>query len=203
LGASTSRGPTRLPERSRGEVSTSTVADVAELDALYGDLPSYQLESARRSETEGTVVMEPISLPTASVSEMPSVLPVPSILPGAELRVITSPTSPKLVVEPTFPKIVTSLTSVVASVLVSMKTPPRSPMTSHVAVASASTTPSTVVSIKMVESSGAARFPEVTEAENEFVAELVSSFYKSLKRSVALILKGSTTSFSALKVVLS
>ena len=32
---------------------------------------------------------------------------------------------------------------------------------------------------------------------------MVDSFYKSLKRSIALILKGSTTSFSALKVVLS
>ena len=32
---------------------------------------------------------------------------------------------------------------------------------------------------------------------------MVDSFYKSLKRYVALILKGSTTSFSALKVVLS
>ena len=35
------------------------------------------------------------------------------------------------------------------------------------------------------------------------MAEIVDSFYKSLKRSVALVLKGSTTSFSALKVVLS
>ena len=35
------------------------------------------------------------------------------------------------------------------------------------------------------------------------MAELVDSFYKDLKRSVALVLKGSTTSFSALKVVLS
>ena len=76
-------------------------------------------------------------------------------------------------------------------------------MTSHVAAASASTIPSTVVSIKPVESSGAARLPEVTEAENEFVAELVDSFYKSLKRSIILILKGSTTPFSALKVVFS
>ena len=30
---------------------------------------------------------------------------------------------------------------------------------------------------------------------------MVDSFYKSLKRSIALILKGSTTSFAALKVV--
>ena len=108
-------------------------------------------------------------------------------------------------VEPALPEIVTSPTSVVASVLVSMRTPPRSPTTSHVAAASASTIPSTVVSIKPVESvsSGAAHQPGVIEAENEFVAELVDSFYKGLKRSIALILKGSTTSFSALKVVLS
>ena len=175
------------------------------MDALYGDLPSYQPEPARGTETEGTVVLEPISLPTISVSEMSSVPPAPPILPGAELKVITSPTSPTLVVEPALPEIVTSPTSVVASVLVSMKTPPRSPTTSHVAAASASTVPSTVVSIKPVEtvSSGAARLPGVIKAENEFVTELVDSFYKSLKRSIALILKGSTTSFSALKVVLS
>ena len=50
-------------------------------------------------------------------------------------------------------------------------------------------------------SSGAARLPGVIEAENEFVAELVDSFYKSLKQSIALVLKGSTTSFSTLKAV--
>ena len=75
-----------------------------------------------------------------------------------------------------------------------MKTPPRSPTTSHVAAASASTIPFTLVSIRPVEtlSSGAAYLPGVIEAENEFVAESVDSFYKSLKRSIALILKGST-----------
>ena len=52
-------------------------------------------------------------------------------------------------------------------------------------------------------SSGSTRSPRVFEVEKEFVAEMVDSFYKSLKRSVALILKVSTTSFSALKVVLS
>ena len=96
------------------------------MDALYHDLPSYQPEPARRDETEGTVVMEPTSLPTISMSEVPLVLPVPPILPGAELKVITSPTSLTLVVEPAFPEIITSPTSVVASVLVSMRTPPRS-----------------------------------------------------------------------------
>ena len=86
-----------------------------------------------------------------------------------------------------------------------MRTPPRSPTTPRVAAASASIISSIVTPVKPVEtlSSGAARLPEVTEAENEFVAELVDSFYKSLKRSIALILKGSTTSFSTLKVVLS
>ena len=61
------------------------------------------------------------------------------------------------------------------------------------------------MSVKPVEAlpSGAPRFPGVVEVENEFVAELVDSFYKSLKQSIALVLKGSTTSFSALKVVLS
>jgi len=133
------------------------------------------------------------------------VLPVPPILSSAELKVITSPTSPILVVEPALPEIVTSPTSVVAGVLVSMRTPLRSPTTPHVVVASASIISSIVTLVKPVEtlSSGAARLPGVIEAENEFVAELVDSFYKSLKRSIALVLKGSTTSFSALKVVLS
>ena len=94
LGASTSREPTDLPEGSRGDMSTSTAADAAVLDALYGDLPPYRPEPARGIEVEGTVVTEATSLPTISTNE------VPSVLPGAELRVITSPTSPTLVVEP-------------------------------------------------------------------------------------------------------
>jgi len=81
---------------------------------LYHDLPSYQPDPARGKGIEGTVVTEPTSLLTISVSEMPLVLPVPPILPSAELKVITSPTSPTLVVEPALPEIVTSPTSVVA-----------------------------------------------------------------------------------------
>ena len=108
-------------------------------------------------------------------------------------------------VEPALPEIVTSPTSVVDSVLVSMRTPPRSPTTSHVAAASASIISSTVTPVKPLKtlSSRAARSPEVVEVKNEFVAELVDRFYKGLKRSIALVLRGSTTSFSALKVVLS
>ena len=44
LGASTSRGSSDLPEGIKGEASTSVATDVAELDVLYHDLPSYQPE---------------------------------------------------------------------------------------------------------------------------------------------------------------
>jgi len=54
------------------------------------------------------------------------------VLPTVELKVIASPTSPTVVVEPTLLDIVTSPTSVVASVLVSMRTPPRSPGIPHI-----------------------------------------------------------------------
>ena len=113
---------------------------------LYHDLPSYQPEPIRGKEVEGTVVTEPISLPTILVSEMPLVLPVPPILPSAELKVITSPTSLTLVVEPALLKMVTSPTSVVASVLVSMRTPSRSSAIPHISPASASAISSMAVS---------------------------------------------------------
>ena len=129
------------------------------------------------------MVTKPISLPTTSVSEMPVTSPTLPILTTAELKVITSPTSPTLVVEPALPEIVTSPTSIVASVLISMRTPPRSPTIPHIALISASAIPSTVMSVKPVEAlpSGATRSPGVVETENEFVAELVDSFYKGLK----------------------
>ena len=92
-----------------------------------------------------------------------------------------------------------------AGVLVSMRTPPRSPVIPHLSPASASVISSTSMTVKPVEvlSSGTTRSPGVIKAEKEFVDEMVDSFYKSLKRSVTLVLKGSTTSFSTLKVVLS
>ena len=68
MGASTSREPANLLEGINGEASTSTATDAAELDALYHDLPSYQPEPVSGKDAEGTVVMEPISLPTTSVS---------------------------------------------------------------------------------------------------------------------------------------
>ena len=61
------------------------------------------------------------------------------------------------------------------------------------------------MSVKPVEalSLEAACSPGIVVAKNEFMAKLVNSFYKSLKRSIALVLKGLTFSFSTLKVVLS
>ena len=146
-----------------------------------------------------------VPTPTTLVGEMPVVsLMLPTLITTG-LKVITSPTSLILVVEPALPEIVTSPTSIVASVLVLMRTPPRSPVIPHLSPASASAISSTVVSVKPVEalSSGTTHSTGVVEAEKEFMAEIVDSFYKSLKRSVSLVLKGSTTSFSALKVVLS
>ena len=127
------------------------------------------------------------------------------VLATTGLRIITSPTSPTLVIEPVLSEIVTSPVSIVAGVLVSMKTPPRSPTIPRLSPASASAIFSTIMLVKPVEvlSSGITCSPGVIEAEKEFVGEMVDSFYKSLKWSIVLILKGSTTSFLALKVVLS
>ena len=64
LGASTSRGSADLREGIRGETSTSAATDVAELDILYHDLPSYQSEPAGGvKEAEEMVATEPITLP--------------------------------------------------------------------------------------------------------------------------------------------
>ena len=91
----------------------------------------------------------------------------------------------------------------VVGVLVSMNAPLRPPAIPHLSLASAYAISSTIMTVKPVKvlSSGTTRSPGVIEAEKEFAAEMIDSFYKSLKRSIALILKGSTT--SALRVVLS
>jgi len=59
--------------------------------------------------------------------------------------------SPTLVVEPVLPEIVTSPTSIVATVLVSMRTPPRPPVIPHLSPASASVISSTIMTVKPVE----------------------------------------------------
>jgi len=110
LGASTSRGPADLPEGIRSEASTSAAMDVAELDALYHDLPSYQPEPVGGvKEAEETGATEPISLPAGSIGEMSVISLTLPILTTTGLKVITSPTSPTLVVEPVLPEIVTTL----------------------------------------------------------------------------------------------
>jgi len=148
---------------------------------------------------------EPITLPAESVGEMPVASQTLPILATTGLRIITSPTSSMLVIEPVPSEVVTGPTSIVAGVLVSMKTPPQSPAIPRLSPASVSVISSTVMTVKLVEtlSSKTTGLPGVVEVEKEFVVEINDSFYKSLKRSIALILKGSAISFSALKVVLS
>jgi len=103
--------------------------DVGELDVLYRDLPSYQPELASdfmvaREMRVALPSTESIILPAESVGEMTVIFLTPSVLVTTGLRVITSVTSPTLVVEQVLPWVVTSPTSIMAGVLVSMKTPP-------------------------------------------------------------------------------
>jgi len=104
--------------------------DIAELDVLYHDLPPYQLEPASdfTIAEEMRVALpstELIAFPSELVGEMTAVSLMLQVLVTAGLRVITSPASPTLIIEPALSGVVTSPTSVVVSVLVSMKTPPR------------------------------------------------------------------------------
>ena len=84
---------------------------------------------------------ELITLPAESVGEMMVVSLTQPVLETTGLRVFTSPTSPTLVVEPVLPEIVTSPTSIVAGVLVSLKTPSQSPVIPRLSPASASVIP--------------------------------------------------------------
>jgi len=126
-------------------------------------------------------------------------------LAATSLRVITSPISPTLIIKPVLFEVVTSPTSLVAVVLVLIKTPSRLPAIPHPSQIIASATSSIIVTVKPVEglSLGITCLSGVTETKKEFMAKMVDSFYKSLKRRIALILKGSMTSFVALKGVLS
>jgi len=105
---------------------------------------------------------EPITLPPESVGEMPVASLTLTVLATIGLRIITSPTSPTLVIEPVLPEIVSSPTSIVAGVLVLMKTLSRSPAIPHLSPATASAIFSTVMTVKLVEalSLGTTRSPE-------------------------------------------
>ena len=129
MGASASREPASLPGEFREETSTSVAVDVAKLDVLYRDLPSYQPEPAGDFMAAGEMraalpSTELITLPTELVGEMIVVSLTPPVLVITGLRVITSLTSLALVVETIFLGVVTSSTSIMAGVLVSMKTTP-------------------------------------------------------------------------------
>ena len=123
LDASASKEPASLFEKFREETSASAAMDVAELDVLYRHLPSYQPEPAGDSivveEMRAALPStEPITLLAELVGEMTVVSLMPPVLATTGLRVISSPTSPTLVVEPVLPGVVTSPTSIVAGVLV-------------------------------------------------------------------------------------
>jgi len=83
-------------------------------------------------------------------------------------------------------------------------TPPRSLPVSLAQLTATSATPSIIVTIKLTETSfeKITRSHGVVEVEKEIVAEMVDTFYKSLNRCISLVLKGSTSPFEFLKVIL-
>ena len=79
MGASTSREPASLPGKFREETSTSAAVNVAELDVLYRDLPSYQPEpdgdSMVAEEMRAALPStETITFPAESIGEMLSLI---------------------------------------------------------------------------------------------------------------------------------
>ena len=87
-----------------------------------------------------------------------------------------------LVVEPD--PMITSPTSLVASTIVSMKTPPRLLLlVSSVPLTAAPAIPSMIVTTKITETSSSrlTRSPGVIEVEKEFAAEMIDTFDKCLK----------------------
>ena len=100
-------------------------------------------------------------------------------------------------------QMITSPTSLVASTLVSMKTPPRLLPASPVPLTAAPAMPSMIMITNITEtsSSGLTQSLGVIEVEKKFVAEMIDSFYKGLRRCISLVLKGSISLFEFLKVV--
>jgi len=108
LDASASKDLASLSGEFREEPSASATVEVAELDVLYRDLPSYQPEPVGDSmvaeEMRATLPStESITFPAELVGEMMTVSLTPLVLATTSLRVVTSPTSPTLVVKPSFP----------------------------------------------------------------------------------------------------
>ena len=105
--------------------------DATELDVLYRDLPSYQLESVggltmaerTRLVLPPTLSIEPIASPLESAGKMTVASMMLQVLTIASLKVITNLVSLTLIAESSLSGVVTSPTSLVVGVLVSMKTP--------------------------------------------------------------------------------
>ena len=133
--------------------------DAAELDALYRDLPSYKPESvgdhARAEETWDVLPSMLSTEPIASQLELAGEMIVASmmllVLTTTGLRIITSPVSLMLIIKLALFEVVTIPTSLVACVLVSMKTPLRLPAIPYPSQTITSTTFSTIVTVKPVE----------------------------------------------------
>ena len=73
--------PVSLPEGFREETSTSTTAAATELDVLYHNLPSYQLQPTGDSRVvKEMMAAEPIALPAEPVDETTVVSLTPPVL---------------------------------------------------------------------------------------------------------------------------
>ena len=144
--------------------------------------------------------MEQIESQPAPTSEPVSILTVSSVPANTILEMITDPSSSTLAIEPAFSAMLTDPGSSVASMLISTEGSPQLTVSSA-PLMTAPMTPSMIITTKPMETTplGITRSPRVIEVEKEFLAKLVDSFFKSLSRC----LKGSTTPFESLKVVLS
>ena len=131
-------------------------------------------EAAFASSTMLTLQLES----TSGLVSIPATLSPPA---DAGLVGISSSDSPTLVVEPN--PMITSPASLVASILIFMKTPPQLLLVSPVLLTAVPVTPSTIVATKIMETSPSrlTRLPGVIKVEKELVAEMINTFYKSLK----------------------
>jgi len=116
-----------------------------------------------------------------SISEPVSTLVISLALVTTGLVVIMSLYSPARVVEPE--PMITIPTSLVVSTFVSMRTPPQLLPIFSAQLTATSATPSTIVTTKLTETSSVkiTRSHGVVKVEKEFMAEMVDTFYKSLK----------------------
>jgi len=149
-----------------------------------------------------TPTIEQTGLQLESTSK-PVFIPATSSAPAtSNLQLVIGSRSLTSVVD--LDSMVTSPTSLVASTLVSMKTLPWLSYVPSVLLTFAPMTPSTIVSTKHLETSPSklSCSPGVKEVEKKFVADMIDTFYKSLKGCISLVLKGSTSPFEFLNVVL-